>query len=331
MNLGAMGATRRGGFGSGGALGGAGGSPVVPGVLSAGKGSFILTGDAMSPLVDRKLPSDLGTFALTGQAATLTATTSYQGPGDIVSGATGWWGLRAYTAASIGANCVELRRSTDNTAQTFVTIAGGGLDLAAITTFASGGNLFVRTLYDQTGGGHNMTQTTNASQPDFILGGLGSLPIMRATIAAGKFLAATLAANVSQPFTASLVSHRQADTTTAGFLGGSISPVAFWQYNNTVNTLAVLGPTTQTTTVSDAAFHALNLVFNGASSDMNIDGTANAKSVGTNALGTSVGIFATPGQGSATAEITEHGIWPSAFNGTQSSNMSSNQHSYWGF
>src|SRR4051812_24758284 len=82
---------------------------------------------------------------------------SYVGPGDIVAGATGWWGLRAYTAASIGANAVRLREdSAFQSEQDFATIAGGGLDLAAIAAFKalhSATNLFVTKLYDQSAGG----------------------------------------------------------------------------------------------------------------------------------------------------------------------------------
>jgi hypothetical protein len=71
-----MGAVRRGGFGSAGALGGAGGSSPggSPYTMTAGAGSFILTGDNMTPLVDYRIPADVGAFTLTGQDATLSST-----------------------------------------------------------------------------------------------------------------------------------------------------------------------------------------------------------------------------------------------------------------
>jgi hypothetical protein len=56
--------------------------------------------------------------------------TTYQGPGDVVSGATAWYGLRAYNAAyaSPGTNkSVNLRRASDNASCDFVIATTGGL------------------------------------------------------------------------------------------------------------------------------------------------------------------------------------------------------------
>jgi hypothetical protein len=75
MAFGKLGALGR-GFGSLGALGGAGESPVVDGVLAASGGSFVFSADSMAPIVDRDLPAAGGSYTFTGQAATLTATSS---------------------------------------------------------------------------------------------------------------------------------------------------------------------------------------------------------------------------------------------------------------
>ena len=93
--------------------------------------------------------------------------TPYVGPGDIVSGAIGWWGLRAYTSASIGTNAIRLRRDGGSPGeQDFATVTGGGLDLTSITAFKGADNLFLVKLYDQVGTNH-LTQATAASQPPF--------------------------------------------------------------------------------------------------------------------------------------------------------------------
>jgi len=52
-------------------LGGAAGSPIVPGIITAGAGSFVFSGDTMTPVVDYKLPAGAGSFAFTGQDASL--------------------------------------------------------------------------------------------------------------------------------------------------------------------------------------------------------------------------------------------------------------------
>jgi hypothetical protein len=60
----------------GGLLGSAGGSPPAgsPYTMTAGAGSFLLSGETMTPLVDFRIPADVGAFALTGIAATLSTT-----------------------------------------------------------------------------------------------------------------------------------------------------------------------------------------------------------------------------------------------------------------
>lgn len=74
MALGRLGALGR-GFGSLGAIGSAGtpagGSPYT---MTAGAGSFLLSGETMTPLVDFRIPADVGAFALTGIDATLSTT-----------------------------------------------------------------------------------------------------------------------------------------------------------------------------------------------------------------------------------------------------------------
>ena len=62
-------------------------------------------------------------------------------------------------------SCLRVRRSTDNTEQDIGFDEEGILDWASATAFASGGDLFVRTWYDQTASGWDIEQTTNSYQP----------------------------------------------------------------------------------------------------------------------------------------------------------------------
>ena len=63
---------------------------------------------------------------------------TYVGPGDIVSGATAWYGLRAYNAAyATGSNnAINVRRASDNTTSNIVILANGNLDIATANAFA---------------------------------------------------------------------------------------------------------------------------------------------------------------------------------------------------
>lgn len=64
--------------------------------------------------------------------------TTYQGPGDIVSGATAWYGLRAYNSAyATGTNnAINIRRASDNTTSNIVILSSGALDTATAASFA---------------------------------------------------------------------------------------------------------------------------------------------------------------------------------------------------
>lgn len=76
--------------------------------------------------------------AFSNQAAHAPAGVSYTGPGDVVSGATVWYGLRAYNAAyATGSNkAINYRRASDNTTQDGVILTTGAFDIASANTFA---------------------------------------------------------------------------------------------------------------------------------------------------------------------------------------------------
>jgi hypothetical protein len=245
----------------------------------------------------------------------------YEGPGNIVASAAAWWGLRAYSLATVGDNAVRLRRDSDNAEQTFVTIAGGGLDLAAISSFKGAANLFVTTLFDQTGNGSPLTQTAAGSQPTFILAALGAFPVIRA----GDYMECATVFG-SQPFTHSLVAKRNSGTgPVIGTSGGQVRS-GFGLSANLVRMIA--GGTEMTAAATDGSFYAIQCVYNGASSDLNLNGSANTGNPGSNAH---VSILRYNSDFSLNPDLVEAGIWPAAFSSGQSSSMSSNQHDYWGF
>lgn len=64
--------------------------------------------------------------------------TGYRGPGDVVSGAAVWYGLRGYNNAyATGSNkAINVRRASDSTAQDILILGNGMLDIATANTFA---------------------------------------------------------------------------------------------------------------------------------------------------------------------------------------------------
>jgi hypothetical protein len=262
-------------------------------------------------------------------------TTGSQGAGDVVAGARMWSGLRAFTTASIGGNAIELRRDSDNTTQTFVTTSttpGSGMDTAAINTFKGAANLFVRTYHDQTGNASHWTQTTNANQPGFSLtAGPGGTPaitfngtsqFMQNASPPNGAVGSTISAVANSTYTA-------AQQSLVHFSGTGGDQQLGYALSGANSIFLYAGNIFSPITAADATYHAINAVFNGASSDGNVDGTATTGNAGTQApTSTTIGLGATSSGGSqfVSGALTEVGYWnATAFTSTQSSNMKTNQ------
>jgi len=253
---------------------------------------------------------------------------SYVGPGDVVGGATAWWGLRAYSNANIGTNCVRLREDGGNTEQDFVTMLNGGLDLAAIAAFKGANNLFVVTLYDQSGSGNNLTQATAGLQFPFTLNGLGSLPIMQLS---SDELVSINSIVGNQPATITAVANSDALSSQGSLFLGASTSHQLGSHASAVNQAFIYAGSSVSTAASDNTWHAIQGVINGASSDINVDGSSNVVNAG---AGTFNGTVAIGGVGVGqpyAGGLVEIGYYQTAFSGGQSSAMSANQHTYWGF
>jgi hypothetical protein len=70
----------------------------------------------------------------------------------------------AWLNTSYTGNCIRVRRASDNAEQD-IGFDGQDLDTAALTTFCTGTNCFLRTVYDQSGNGYDVVQTTTSNQP----------------------------------------------------------------------------------------------------------------------------------------------------------------------
>ncbi len=265
------------------------------------------------------------------------AVSSYAGPGDVVAAADNWWGLRAFSQATAGSNTVRLRRTSDDAQSDFATNSlTGGLSISAINTFAGGSSaLYVVTLYDQVGA-TNLTQASTTDQPLFITNGAGagsSLPVIRGSSTFTWLQAANPAAQ-SQPFTFSWMAKRTGDfTTQADMVEWNAVETGF---QNVADTVFLIRPAAATVTAvaSDTTWHAVQSVYNGANTDMNVDGVVDIGALGSTAginaggnilLGAGSGPFA-----ALRGDYVEFGLWATAFSSAQSDSMSANQHSYWG-
>lgn len=258
---------------------------------------------------------------------------AYIGPGDIVSGATAWYGLRCYAAANASAaQAINIRRASDNTTQDVGLTAS--CDLVDVSAgFCAGTTCYVTKWYDQSGNGKNITQTTAASQPQLIFSALGSRPMM--TFSGGQqILTPSNSTFPAGPNSWSALAERTGATTSYNTLAQVAgSSVAQLGYNNTTNT-AFVGNATITATASDSAYHAIQGIENGASpaSILNIDGTETTGTTGAISGGTT-GLYVGVNGGAASymnGNMGELGLWPVAFTSGNRSSMHSNQSAYWG-
>ncbi len=265
----------------------------------------------------------------------LTTAAPYVGPGDVVSGAVAWWGLRAYSAAKAGTKAANICHVVPSTVCADInTLANGNFDVAATV----GGTLncgvvtcHVNKLYDQSGSnscsGGPCDITASNFHPTLAFNVLGSLPAMQSAADTDTFNSASI--TQAQPFTISFV-YESTSTADSGIVSGSIQ-IRPNQSGAGTGTLYA-GNTSFTATMSNNAFHAGQVVFNGASSSINLDGTTSTGSPGTNGYSaTPVVVFSISGSIPLTGYITEVGMWSGALTGTQMTDLNSNQHTYWGF
>jgi hypothetical protein len=270
----------------------------------------------------------------TNQTITVTVTdvgeAVYEGPGDVVSGATYFWGLRAYDAASVGGNIVDIVRASDSAVETFVSLSDGSVDLASITTFLAATTGKVSKLYDQVGTNH-LVQTTDAARPAFTLDGGNGLPCL--TFAGAQLLAGSTNA-VIDATTQTSVAKRTGDFSANSAVFGSnvFDTIIFFATADTAKIYA--NAADLSATAADSTWHTINGVFtaDGNNSSITVDGSTTTGTIGANPFGDGPPQIgqATGSSFPLTGAVREVGVWNGNFNGTQLTNMDSNQATYWG-
>lgn len=268
----------------------------------------------------------------------------YTGPGDIVSGAVVWYGLRAYNAAqaTAGFHAINVCLAGNTSCVDMVVNSSGNLVITTVGGMScSVATCLIHTFYDQsganacTGSPCDALQNTSADQPILVPSCIGSLPCIH--VASGGVVGFQTTANFSTSTTSGF------SMTGYGGLGGTFttSNMQFISCNNNFSALGanfvssaefyIYGGASPYLTVMPftSGNHTMVGVANGASSALLIDGTV---TTGTATLGTTCAggllnvYFQTTGQ---LFTGTETGMWTTLFNSTQYNAMSSNISSYW--
>lgn len=273
------------------------------------------------------------------------ASQNYVGPGDIVSGATAFYSCsRAYNAAyaaALGSAC-DLRRASDNATCTAKFLANGSVDLTVgtpcnsntqtVTAWVGASSALVTKAYDGSGNTRDASQGTAAAQPQLLLsGGSNNLPYVN--FAFGPYLTGPSLASVSQPYFYSFVAIRTGHFTSHQQVIGTLTtgPTgAYTGFNNTINTAEIYTGTSLTGTVSDSAWHVVQVQFD-ATDTINVDGSSvasgnsgSAANVGTIYLGNS---GFNDKQDGGTAEAF---LYPALVSAGNQTALQANQKAYYG-
>jgi hypothetical protein len=278
------------------------------------------------------------------------STSSYQGPGDVVSGAQEWWGLRCYNNAYSGNVADITDATTGNTTGTRLQCSNGtvsALVSASACTFVTGNacvslattcavSCNIEELYDQSGAlqcssaACNMVQSTNADRPTLALNCIGSLPCAQGFVGVQINTTANIT-SISQPYTISLVAYSTSTSNFDGYTGstttneGVQNASASAEISLTASNFADPGVAFAT-----SVWHAVQAIPSGTSGVLNIDNSATTVNSGTDATGSVAWGFLFIYQHNGNNEkMTEVGLWASGFNTTQQTNMCHNQRLYW--
>lgn len=259
-----------------------------------------------------------------------TSAPAYTGPGDVVSGATLFWGLRGYTAAySTGSNPAAkvCNATTFTTCSTINILSNGKFDTATASgSAACATTCVVSELFDQTGNGNNATCASAAVCPTLTFNCITTLPCM--TFAGGQDIAFT-GITVSQPYTTTLAfEYTSASTLGVHGVGGinvGIEPQST-QIQYFASSVVTISPTTINTQ------YALSIVWNNTACASNLNGSSvTGQTCGTGNITApdDVNLGKDPFH-SFTGTAEEFGLWPSpGFSPTQQTNMNTNITGFW--
>lgn len=276
-------------------------------------------------------------------AQSVASAPGYTGPGDVFSSAYWWGGFRAYSAAKRGTKAANICNVADVACADVSSDATTGQIpadpvIGGVTCGTTAGvNLCtVKTLYDQSGNGQDITQATIVNRPTFLPNCIGSLPCM-------KFVAANSQCLGTSSFSGQSASLQ--DVISVGKINGTASNATYIDINTHNPQIMFLGGgTTFRLFGSGAGFTASYTPTNwnsligddiGTGSTIYVNGSATSGNVGgftSSANGLGVG-----GQDNCSTNyfdgwMTEAGEWvTTSITSGQASTMSSNQQTFWGY
>lgn len=261
-----------------------------------------------------------------------TPASSYSGPGDIASGAFLWAGLRGYNTAFSGNVADVCDQSTGLVCGT-ATWAGSTLTFPTIGGLACNDSTnicVVSKLYDQSGNGRDLIQTTNANRPVLVVSCISSKPCMSFNGSSQFLKCASCGSTQAQPHSQSGVGKWTSGTNapiTQSANGGTGGPGNFhsaantWQIND--------GSSCCSITKTDSTWYVFQALYNGASSKQQIDTSTATGSANTRVMGVDYYFANNQNNNRLGGNMTEGGFWASDISSNFNS-LNTNAKAYWG-
>lgn len=279
---------------------------------------------------------------MTGAGLGTAAAFVYTGPGDVVSGAKAWWGLRAYNSAKRGtaavnvcipldATCADL--STDATTGALVIGTIGGSSCSVVTCT-------VKTFYDQSGALYcsgsvacDLTQATIANRPVLTVScATTSKPCLTWAAGQGFTAVAAIGTAFTQPYSAMVVMQRTgAFTSSATGVGIGAAGQVQLGLLNSANTAFTFANAVNSTAASDSTWHVLQGVFSSlGTGNTSVDAASHVASNGS-ATGSGLSFCMAFGCANGVVGLIDEGGWWQADNTTNFGALNTNAKTYWGF
>lgn len=268
----------------------------------------------------------------------------FTGVGDVVSGWKFYAGLRAFSAADRGNRLVNACNSTGGVdvgcADLSSDVTTGDLVPATVSGITCpGANCTAKILYDRSGalncGGSacDVTSPNVSERASLVASCIGSKACLQWTATGqteGPHSALTFTA-IPQPFTFSFIFNLTSSAASADIMACPVGGV--FATTDTGPNFNNFAGSTATAAISTATSYSNQSVFNGASSDIVINGTSNVVNPGTSGCATndSIRIGWDSFNHTGTAKSGEYAILPSAMTSGQKTSVTSNQRAYWGF
>lgn len=265
----------------------------------------------------------------------------YVGPFDILGAARTFWGLRGYSAAGIPNVCCAVTRAVGiPSQQNFNAVAGGLVDIAAITTFLTGTTGVQSVWFDQTGGGRQLSSRAGGvSYPTFVILDATNKPCIRMLRASKQGFQANAFDTLVQPFTfIGVAVNNNAAGDNAVYFGSNqqgITPQNFgagFTGNQDAAFMTAGNNLTNPNALHGVLFDYV-AVYNGASSRLDINGITVSGNAGSANIGNNIYTIGGDGVGNHdwTGDGKEAGIYARVITPTESAAYHAQCSAFWGY